>query len=87
MGMMYILAAIIDWDRDSLDRLISTKANIFMIFEKKISMNLFRFTLYYIYFLKLFRCILLFAFLVLLRVVSWSTHVATMYSIGFCQIV
>ena len=29
MGMMYILAALIDWDRDSLDRLISKQNFVF----------------------------------------------------------
>lgn len=86
MGMMYILAALIDWDERSLDRLISE----FSLFLKKENYwLLMHFTL--VLHLKnkhcTCRCLLLFAFLVLLRLVSRSTHVAIMYSIGFCQIV
>ena len=44
MGMMYILAALIDWDERSLDRLISMYTNVFYDFlKKKKLMNVFSF--------------------------------------------
>ena len=73
MGMMYILAALIDWDRDSLDRLISIEKTfqILKIFPY-ITLNFS------------YRCVLVLTLFILLRLIYWCPSVTYMHSIGIC---
>ena len=74
LGMMYILAALIDWDRDSLDRLISMNISCLL----KVNSN-YATTLIY------FRCLPLVTIPLLMRLLSWRSHATVVHSIGICK--
>ena len=74
MGMMYILAALIDWDQDSFDKLISNA-------QTKLLFRILCFIMKAI----LFRCIFILAIFVLVCFFPGSFAVADLYAVRLCS--
>ena len=74
LGMMYILAALIDWDRDSLDRLISMNISCLLKVNSNYATTLIH-----------FRCLPLVTIPLLMRLLSRRSHATVVHSIGICK--